>query len=116
MPWVEMYWNPDAITDDLLKRIISMLPSVIARAFDVPDDPDGRLTVDDIEIKTDEFNDFDKYSNPLNIIIRTEDYEARRANLRERIRSVKAAIKEMLPENIHGFVWVRPVEGAFEEF
>jgi len=116
MPWIEVYRDPKVISGALLGKIVSLLPSAVARAFDVPEELDGRLTEKDIEVKTFEFNPYDIHSQPLAIIIRTEEFAARRENLKQRRETVEAAIREQCPENVHGFVWVRPVEGSFGEF
>jgi hypothetical protein len=121
MSWVEVYWDPSQFIKEEIRVVIKALPQAVAKAFDVPSDPDGRLTEDAIEIKNQRFDDLDIHSKPLAIIIRTEDYPARRKNLKDRLTAVKNDIEMVLPPHVRGmdacsFFWVRPVPGVYIEF
>jgi hypothetical protein len=116
MPWVELYRDKEVVSDNTLINIVSVLPYAVSYALDVPEEPNGRLTFLDIEVKTFDYNEFDVHSKPLAIIVRAEDFPDRRKNLNDRREIIEIQLREFIPAGLHGFVWIRPLEGSFGEF
>ena len=42
--------NPKVTDDETTRRLLAVLPAIIAEVLDTPDDPDGRLRKEDVEI------------------------------------------------------------------
>lgn len=115
MPWVDVYRKPQDVNDELFREILLAIPSAIAEGMDVPEESNGRVNPWDIEIKTFDFNKFDKCGFELVIIVRCEDFPKRRENLKDRIDKAIDLIRPTC-RSLKKFIWVRPVEGFFKEF
>ena len=73
-----------------------------------------------VEIEV-EIRDLDSKKNiggkyDLQIVVFANEYPSRRANLDERCAELRERIRQALPDNLHGFVWVLLSPAAFAEF
>lgn len=117
MPLIQICRDPRLISDQEIKRITAGLAEIVAKALDVPELPEGRLSAKDIEILVRDQHYLNVSSTPLCIIIHANDYPERRANLDERREKIIEGIKSLrkIPST-HGFVWLQLLPGSFGEF
>lgn len=115
MPLVVLCKNPEVINEEIAKKIAQQLPMIVAEALDVPENPDGRLTKDDIEVWVQDASKLDVNSKDLSIIIWANNYPERMANLDERRAKVAKSVRQMKPTNATGFIWILLQPGSFEE-
>src|SRR6185436_575540 len=115
MPLVTIKRNPDQISDQIIKNLTNILPSIIADTLSVAGNKEAQLTKDDIEISVTEHGHLDVNVLPLQIAIFANDYPERKATLKERTDEIARRLQEILPTDLVGkqkaFVWVLLVPG-----
>ena len=119
MPLAILSYHPEMVHAEHVRRLSSLLPSMVAEALDVPENPEARLTASDVEVWARERMRFDKSAKALEIVVLANDYPERRKDLDERSKELGRKVKFFLdafPEHIHGFVWVLLAPGGFAEF
>lgn len=104
-----------AVTGRAIWSLTDNLPGIVAAALSC-DDSKGKITSANVEVWSRARNRLDIGLSDLQIIILTEDCPEKRANLDERQKMITDAVKELLPPNIHGYVWVTLVPGSFGQF
>jgi hypothetical protein len=126
MPLVIVTRDPNRVEGLKLRALSDSLPGIVAKHLTC-DDPDGKITSDDIEVKVQEYGQFDVHKKDLDIVIWAGRYPSRQANLGERRQSIEKDVSQILnggtiafgsPEDIrHGSVWILPIpDTSFGEF
>jgi len=116
MPLVEMKIIPAIIDVRAREYIIDILPDVVSKALDTPEDQGGELTPDDIEVQVVELSGQGVNIKPLSFIIHSNFFPARARNLDERRKEIMDDIKDRLPPGIKGYVWVFLNHASFQSF
>jgi hypothetical protein len=115
MPLVVVGKNPEVVTDEILKKLVRDLPGMVAKTLGC-DDPGGDLTPQDIEVWVQDFGPHDINTKDVEIIIWANFYLGRAKNLSLRRRLLGRLIRDTLPREIKGFVWVLLNPASFGEF
>jgi len=124
MPLIEIYrkWDKtdlarsgNNISDDNVQLLGRLTRELVARELDTPEESDGRLTVNDIEVQIREGSPLDLDTMPLQIIVHANDFPARRANLDERRKRIASELREQIPQ-LKGncFIWILLHPASFE--
>ncbi len=105
------------------------MKAAIAEALSISNSPNGKLTVEDIEVIyrekrgeelfiSDDSDEIERRRNSkaLEVYVWAHDYPDRRATLVDRVAQIQGALRAMIPEGIHGFVWVLLSPTAFQTF
>jgi len=108
----------DELTWDVLRQFAERLQPEVAHVLTC-DDEGGQLTRHDIEVEVRDLNPQrsiggDQYD--IRIVVLANDYPTRRADLFERSEQLTDQLQPLLPEGIHGFVWILLAPAAFVEF
>ncbi len=115
MPLVVVNKPKSWIPQEEFSKLMKNLPEIVANALTC-ENPDGKLTPNDIEVWVREPNQ-DDVGDKLQILIFANNYPEREANLADRQKAITDRIKEMYKSlNIHGWVWVRLAPASFGEF
>ena len=116
MPLIEIYRKHDRkdIPDANLILLGKTARVLVARELDTPEEPDGRLTTEDIEVQIKEGHYLDLDTLPLQIIVFANDFPARRANLHERRKRIASELRGIIP-NLKGncFIWILLCPASF---
>ena len=116
MPLVVVSKPKKWIPEEEFSKLMKNLPEIVADAL-ACENPDGKLTPENIEVWVREPNKDDIGSDKLQVLIFANRYPEREANLYERQKAITDRIKEMYRGlNIHGWVWVRLAPSSFGEF
>lgn len=120
MPLVVIQHEADRELDYVVGRLSKEMPGIVARALDVEENPDARLTPDDVEVHVQKSGEFDTNTKDLEIVIWANEYPERLRNLDERkdrmVKEVRAFLVEYRSiRNISGFVWILLQPAAFGE-
>jgi hypothetical protein len=116
MPLVTIIRDNALVNDLVIKELVAQLPAIVAYALDVPEEPNGRLSLSDIEVLVREKHHLDANNAPLAIVICSADFPGRRKNLDNRKKRIIDDIKIAIPPEVHGFVWVLLAPSSFGEF
>lgn len=118
------------IDNDDFKRICHELPQIVAKHLTC-DDLGGELSAGDVEVWVIGDQDFGFLApafsakehpceviggNDLQIIIFAADFVIRKANLNDRKIAIINSVKNILPPEIHGFLWILLAPSSFGEF
>ena len=114
MPLV-LVWAKDDIDERVTLELSNNLPKDVADALSC-DDPDGKLTADDVEVRFFNINPYDKSLNDIDVVIFANLYPDRQKNFEERKNAIANAIKEILPPGNTVSIWVLVAPGAFSQF
>lgn len=124
MPLIEIYRKYDKtdfttsgnnISDINIQLLGEVTRELVARELDTPEEPDGHLTVNDIEVQVREGSPLDLGTLPLQIIVHANEFPARRANLDERRKRIATELRERIPQ-LRGncFIWILLHLASFE--
>ncbi len=124
MPLIEIYRKLDKtelshsgnnIPDANVLLLGELTRELVAKELDVPEEPEGRLSVDEIEVQVRDGHELDINTLPLQIIVHANEYPARRANLDERRKRIAAGLREGIPQ-LKGncFIWIQLHPASFE--
>lgn len=92
------------------------IPAIVAAALNVLENKDARLTPEDIEVWIRTGHPDDVNTKDLEVVIHTQWYAERQANLENRERVIRQAIGQILESHstsLSGFVWVLLSNTAF---
>lgn len=98
-----------------LPKLVKNLPPIVAEALSVPG-TEGELAPGEIEIKVESFGPRDIHTKDIEIIVWANEYIERKRNLKERQEIITRKVRELLPPDTTGFVWVLLQPGSFGEF
>ncbi len=115
MPLVVINRNQKKLDNVHLKSLTSMLPNMVANVLTCADD-DGLLKSSDVEVRVQDFGTHDVNTKDLEIIIWANLYPEREAKLKKSRCCITNAVKEIIPEDLSGFVWILLQPGSFGKF
>jgi hypothetical protein len=106
-----------SLTDAYLRPIGELITTWVANILTC-DDPGGKLTPNDIEVRFQDRSllDVGGDQHALEVIVFANDFPSRRQNLDERCRQLQDYFKAALMPDLHGYVWIRLAPAAFVEF
>lgn len=116
MPLVHLQRDPQIVNDRIVKEIADALPAIVATALDVPENPDARLTANDIEVLIRDKHYLDVNTPPLSVIVYAQDFPERKKSLNDRRIAIAGGIRMHKPTDIHGFVWIFLGDTSYGEF
>ena len=103
-------------SETFLMDLCNSLPKIVADALDTPENPEARLGSKDIEVEVEPHPILSVNKKDIEILILAHDYPERRKNLDERRASIDNAVKKIIPEKYHGFVWIFLGHTSFGSF
>ena len=117
MPLVLVKKRPKVIRDDdlVIDKLVANLPSFIASSLTC-ENPDGKLTADDIEVIVSDFGPFDVSKHDLMIVVWANSYPERLENLDARRTNLCKQLEGILPPKMKGCVWILLQDGSYGEF
>lgn len=106
------------VNSDMLGKLAQTLPSIVASALHVEENPDAHLSADHIAVRVQESGPFDVNVVDLSIIVWAHDYPERLANRDERRQKIVDEVHEFLADydrNLSGSVWLLLQPGSYGE-
>ncbi|MBI2097174.1 MAG: hypothetical protein HYT40_03455 [Candidatus Sungbacteria bacterium] len=105
----------EKVDDEILKKVMSEIPGIVARRLDVPQHPLARLVPGDIEVKL-LGSPFDIGHFDLEVYVFAPKFEARIQNGQLRSDTMSQDLAEIMPSGMTGFVWPVLVDAFFSTF
>lgn len=114
MPQVFLKYNIEKVSKETVITLVKVLPKLVAGCLTTaPENPEGSLSADDIEVDTKSFGEFDIHTKDIEIIVWANSYPERLKNKEERCSYLDRFIKEYLPAETTNWTWILLAEGAF---
>ena len=107
MPLIQIVRNPKKIPDNILMKILSMLPKVAAEALSCSEG--GKLQPKDIMIEVTEFSPFDTNCKDLHVRVWAHDYPSRAGRNLKKLDE----IQHIISSNVWGYITAEVPEASW---
>lgn len=104
MPLIKITRNPQTIDDEVLERVLEVLPKSAAKALSTEEG--GQLTEAEMMVEVDDIGPKDRNVPDIGVIILAHDYNERKLNLDERREFIQHEVVDCLPIDTKGYVWL----------
>jgi len=113
MPLVIISRKSDVVSDGDVLYLSEILQDAVADVLDIEENPNARLTKDDVEVRVREPGPLDRNASNLAIEIIANDYPERRADLQRAAETIADIVRNNFEDLIeegklgeNSFVWI----------
>lgn len=98
MPICLVHYKRSRLTEDMLSRLGPVIGESVAKALNVPTNPELTLTANEVEVQFTECGPYDTGHKDIGIMIFGNGGTERQSNLKERVELIRADLTRFITE------------------